>query len=205
MNTTINNKTIAAGAALQMLKDGNRRFINNTSYNRNLLQMLHDNKETQQPFATILSCMDSRAPAELIFDLGIGDIFSIRVAGNVISDNILGSLEYAVAVTGTQLIVVLGHTGCGAVKGACDAVQIGNLTALVAQIRPAIEQEQSISSERHSGNPEFVNKVAAINVHHSIDRILKQSNIIREHHEKNGVIILPAMYDITTGKVDFYD
>lgn len=204
MNTIIKKQKITAGSALQMLKDGNRRFTNNTSYNRNLLQMLHDNKEAQQPFAAILSCMDSRVPVELIFDLGIGEIFSIRVAGNVISENILGSLEYAVAVTGTQLIVVLGHTGCGAIKGACDAVQIGNLTSLVKQIYPLIEQEQTIISERHSGNAEFVDKVAAMNVHYSIDRILMQSDIIKEHHEKKGITIVPAMYDIATGAVHFY-
>lgn len=204
MNTTINKEPIAAGAALQMLKDGNKRFINNTSYNRNLLQMLQDNKEAQQPFAVVLSCMDSRAPAELIFDLGIGEIFSIRVAGNVISENVLGSLEYAVEVTGSRLIVVLGHTSCGAVKGACDAVQTGNLASLVEQIYPVIAQEQTITSERHSGNTEFVDKVAAMNVHHSIDRMLKQSHIIKEHHENKGVMIVPAMYDIATGNVRFH-
>lgn len=204
-NTIIENKSLSAEASLQILKEGNQRFINNISYNRNLLQMLQENMDEQKPFAAILSCMDSRGPAEMIFDLGIGEIFSVRIAGNVISENVIGSLEYAVEVAGTKLIVVLGHTNCGAIKGACDDVRMGNLTTLIEKIAPAIEEEKTVTENRTSKNADFVNKIAAINVHHSIDKILEQSEIIKSHCEGKDVMIVPAMYDIATGQVYFHE
>ncbi len=192
-------------AAYQLLKDGNERFINGISANRDLLKSVADTKDGQKPFAAILSCMDSRAPAELIFDQGIGDIFNIRIAGNVISPYVLGSLEYAVAVAGSKLILVMGHTNCGAVKGACDDVKMGNLTALLDQIKDSIGHEPATEGEDRTGNnKDFVNRIALQNVHHSVNQMMEQSEVIREHVENGSIQIVPAMYDIATGVVTFH-
>lgn len=190
--------------AIELLKNGNQRFINGLSANRDLLQKVAETKDGQKPFAAILSCMDSRAPAELIFDQGIGDIFNIRIAGNVVSPYVLGSLEYAVAVAGSKLIMVMGHTGCGAVAGACDDVKLGNLTGLLDEVKACLPQETTESDDRTSRNKAFVNKVALLNVHHSVQQILSQSEIIREHAESGKIRIVPAMYDIATGAVAFH-
>ncbi len=204
MNTSVLNN-ITAGQALALLQEGNRRFTGNISMNRDLLQRVMATKDQQQPFAAVLSCMDSRVPAEIIFDQGIGDIFSVRVAGQVISENVLGSLEYAVAVAGAKLIVVMGHTNCGAVRGACDKVQMGNLTSLIQKITRAIDVENTVSENRTGSNDAFVNKVSAINLHHSIRDIWLQSDMLRKHCENEGLKIVPAMYDVATGIVDFYE
>lgn len=198
-------KSITPSEALQILKRGNFRFINNLKVNRDLLEQVNDTKDGQWPFAAILSCMDSRTSAELIFDQGLGDIFSIRIAGNVISDYILGSLEYATAVAGSRLIVVLGHTGCGAIKGACDNVQMGHITALLSNIRPAVEMEKTVQTDRSGNNPEFVSKVAELNVIQSVRQMLKKSPIIRDLIKEEKVGLVPAMYDVATGVVTFYD
>lgn len=199
-----NNQTdITPDLAIQLLKDGNERFCNNISINRNHLQHVTETSAQQNPFAAILSCMDSRAPAELILDQGIGDILSIRVAGNVISDNVVGSLEYAVAVAATRLIVVMGHTHCGAVKGACNQVKLGKLTGLLDQIREAVLQEKTIEKNRSGDNPAFVNKVSILNVYLSIDQLLKQSAIIHHALMAAEIKIIPALYDIASGKVEF--
>ncbi|HEY0299057.1 MAG TPA: carbonic anhydrase family protein [Arachidicoccus sp.] len=205
--TTHNNNHIhiSAEEALRLLKEGNNRFVNNISKNRDLLQKVLETKEEQKPFAAILSCMDSRVPAELIFDQGIGDIFSVRIAGNIISENVLGSLEYAVEVAGSKLIVVMGHTNCGAIKGACDNVHLGNLSALIDKITPAIDRETSVTDNRCSDNYDFVNKVAALNVQHSIEMMMKNSPVIKKHCEENDVLVIAAMYDVATGVVHFYD
>ena len=150
--------------ALNLLKDGNKRFINNLKFNRNLLQMANETSDGQHPFAVILSCIDSRTSAELIFDQGIGDIFSIRIAGNVVNEDILGSMEFGCKVAGSKIIVVLGHTKCGAVKGACDNVELGNLTSLIHKIKPAVDQEDTVNENRNSSNSIFVEKVAELNV-----------------------------------------
>jgi carbonic anhydrase len=191
--------------ALHLLKKGNFRFINNLKMNRDLLEQVNDTQDGQWPFAAILSCMDSRTSAELIFDLGLGDIFSIRIAGNIISEGILGSLEYATAVAGSKLIVVLGHTKCGAIKGACDDVKMGNLTSLIDRIRPAIIREQTVQENRNGDNPEFVNAVAMLNIRHSVEQIMEKSVVIKELVEQGKVGIVPAMYDVTTGKVSFFE
>ncbi|HYD21595.1 MAG TPA: carbonic anhydrase family protein [Flavipsychrobacter sp.] len=191
--------------ALEILKEGNHRFLNNLSRNRNLLELVNETKDGQWPFAAILSCMDSRTSAELIFDQGLGDIFSIRVAGNVMSDDIVGSLEYATAIAGSKLILVLGHTGCGAIKGACDNVQFGNLTGLLAKIRPSVEQEQTHTADRNSNNAPFVNAVAEINVKNTVKDILRTSQVIRELVEKGEIGIASAMYDVSTGKVSIHE
>lgn len=189
--------------ALQLLKDGNERFTSGLSANRDLLQKVKETQHEQNPFAAILSCMDSRAPAELIFDQGIGDIFNIRIAGNVISPYVLGSLEYAVAVAGSKLILVMGHTNCGAIKGACDDVKMGNLTGLLEQIKDSVSHENTITEDRNGHNMDFVNKVSLLNVQHSVNQMKEQSEVIRDYVEKGKIKIVPAMYDIATGKVAF--
>ena len=136
--------------ALRLLQDGNKRFENNLKINRNLLQQAHETSGSQHPFAVILSCIDSRTSVELIFDQGLGDVFSVRVAGNVLNEDILGSMEYACKVAGAKIIVVLGHTQCGAIRGACDHVEMGNLTALLNKIQPAISEENSETENRNS-------------------------------------------------------
>jgi carbonic anhydrase len=188
---------LTPGDALHLLKEGNFRFLNNMRYNRDLLQRVQETSDGQYPFAVILSCMDSRAPAEIIFDQGLGDIFSIRTKG------ILGSLEYATAVAGSKLIVVLGHTGCGAIKGACDNVQLGNLTSLLAQIRPAVEMEKTVTTERNSHNNDFVEKVTHINIHNSVTQILNESAVIKDLVKGGKVALVPAIYDVNNGKVRF--
>jgi len=191
--------------ALQILKDGNERFINNLKVNRNLLQQVNDTTDGQYPFAVVLSCIDSRTSAELIFDQGLGDIFSIRIAGNVINDDILGSMEFGCKVAGAKIIIVLGHSKCGAIKGACDNVQLGNLTGLLQKIEPAIKEEGYTKENRTSANREFVENVAEINVHRNVELIVKRSSIIREMVEQGKIAIVGAMYDVAIGKVEFYE
>lgn len=199
------NRNLTPHEALTKLKEGNFRFYNNWSINQDLLQQVKDTQHGQQPFAAILSCMDSRTSAELIFDLGIGDIFSIRIAGNIISEGILGSLEYATAAAGAKLIVILGHTNCGAIKGACDDVKMGNLTGLLAKIKPAIAKETTITEDRSSNNPDFVNAVTNLNIHHSLDQVLEKSPVIADLVKEGKVGIIAALYDVGKGIITFYD
>ena len=199
--------TMTPEKSLQFLKDGNIRFQNNLKANRNLLEQVNDTSEGQFPFATILSCIDSRVSAELVFDQGLGDIFSIRIAGNFVNEDILGSMEFACKLAGTEVIVVLGHTSCGAVKGACDNAKLGNLTAMLEKIRPAVNSVKSPedSSLRNSSNKEFVDNVAKNNVILTIERILQESPVLAEMHENGEIKIVGAMYDIKTGAVDFFE
>ncbi len=196
---------ITPADALQYLKEGNFRFINNLQTNRNLLELVNDTSHGQWPFAAILSCMDSRTSAELIFEQGLGDIFSIRIAGNVITEDILGCLEYATVVAGSRLIVVLGHSNCGAVKGACDHVELGNLTGLLARIQPAVMMEESVTENRNGSNPNFVNAVSYLNAVYSAQQILVQSAEIKKLVQAGSVGIIPAMYNVSSGKVTFYE
>ena len=199
--------TMTPEKAIQFLKEGNIRFQNNLKANRNLLEQVNDTSDGQFPFATILSCIDSRVSAELVFDQGLGDIFSVRIAGNFVNEDILGSMEFACKLAGTKLIVVLGHTSCGAVKGACDHAEMGNLTKLIQKITPAVNAVKEPQDEnlRNSSNLEFVDNVAAKNVHLTIERIHKESPILSEM-EKNGEIkIIGGMYNIKSGAVTFYD
>ena len=191
--------------ALELLKDGNKRFVNNLKVNRNLLQQANETSDGQHPFAVILSCIDSRTSAELIFDQGLGDVFSVRIAGNIINEDILGSMEFGCKVAGSKIIVVLGHTKCGAVKGACDHVEMGNLTALLSKIRPAVDDEETITQNRNSNNAEFVEKVAVINVKRTVKSILQRSPILKEMIEKGEIGIVGGTHDITTGQVSFFD
>ena len=195
---------ITPSMAIQILKDGNKRFMNNLKANRNLLEQVNDTSDGQHPFAVILSCIDSRTSAELIFDQGLGDVFSVRIAGNIINEDILGSMEFACKVAGAKLIVVLGHSKCGAIKGACDHVEMGNLTALLSKIQPAVFDEKSISENRNSSNSEFVEKVAAINVTRTVQAIVERSPILKEMIGSGEIGIIGGMHTISNGEVIFY-
>ena len=199
--------TMTPQKSLQFLKEGNLRFQNNLKANRNLLEQVNDTSEGQFPFATILSCIDSRVSAELVFDQGLGDIFSVRIAGNFVNEDILGSMEFACKLAGTKLVVVLGHTSCGAVKGACDDAKMGNLTAMLAKIKPAVNAvtEPADASLRNSKNLEFVDAVAEKNVFLTIENIRKQSPILQEMENQNEIDIVGGMYDINTGAVTFFE
>jgi len=190
--------------SLQLLKEGNFRFINNLKKNRDHLEVLNELKDNQRPFAAIVSCMDSRTAAELIFDQGFGDIFSIRIAGNVVTNGILGSLEYATSVVGSKLIVVLGHTNCGAIKGACDHIRLGHLTELIEKIEPAVaEVAKSINREKEYELFEY--EVTKTNVLIGAKTITENSPIIKALVDKGQVGVVPAIYNIATGKVHFLD
>ena len=196
---------ITPSMALDLLKEGNKRFINNLRINRNLLQQANETSEGQHPFAVILSCIDSRTSAELIFDQGLGDVFSVRIAGNIINEDILGCMEFGCKVAGSKIIVVLGHTKCGAIKGACDHVEMGNLTALLNKIRPAVDDEQTTKDDRNSTNGEFVEKVGNINVRRSVKSIMERSTILKEMIENGEIGIVGGTHDIATGQVTFFE
>ena len=198
-------ESISPSKALEILKDGNKRFVSNLKINRNLLQQANETSDGQHPFAVILSCIDSRTSAELIFDQGLGDVFSVRIAGNIINEDILGSMEFGCKVAGSKIIVVLGHTKCGAVKGACDHVEMGNLTALLTKIRPAVDDEVTVKENRNSGNSVFVEKVSAINVKRTVKAIMERSPILKEMIENGQIGIVGGTHDISTGVVEFYD
>ncbi|MEP2278026.1 carbonic anhydrase family protein [Maribacter sp.] len=199
--------TMTPKKSLDFLKEGNQRFQGNLKANRNLLEQVNDTSEGQFPFATILSCIDSRVSAELVFDQGLGDIFSVRIAGNFVNEDILGSMEFGCKLAGTKLIVVLGHTSCGAIKGACDHARLGNLTALINKIEPAVDavKEPADESLRNSKNLDFVDEVSAKNVEMTIDNIRTQSPVLAEMESNGEIMIVGAMYDIATGAVEFYN
>ena len=189
--------------ALQMLKEGNARFVQGNMLKRDLMQQVKATGSGQFPFAAIVGCMDSRASNELIFDQGIGDIFSARIAGNFVDDEILGSLEFACAAAGTKLILVLGHTECGAVKGACDDVVLANLTMTLANLKTAVKAVPGYDSDRTSKNGKFVQAVADKNVVLTVDRIRERSPILRGMVDKGQIGLAGAMYDVHNGKVTF--
>ncbi len=190
--------------AIDLLKEGNKRFVNNLKVNRNLLQQANETSDGQHPFAVILSCIDSRTSAELIFAQGLGGVFSVRIAGNIINEDILGSMEFGCKVAGSKIIVVLGHTKCGAVRGACDHVEMGNLTALLSKIQPAVYDENTVKENRNSGNDEFVEKVSTINVKRTVHAIMERSTILKEMIEAGQIGIVGGTHDITNGEVIFY-
>ena len=189
--------------ALQMLKDGNARFVQGEMLERDYMQQVKATGDGQFPVAAVVGCIDSRASNELIFDQGIGDIFSARVAGNFVNDDILGSLEFACAAVGAKLIVVLGHTECGAVKGACDDIVLGNLTRTLANIKPAVAAVSGHETNRSSGNAAFVQAVANKHVDLTLDRIRERSPILRGMADKGEIGLAGAMYDVHTGQVTF--
>jgi len=196
---------ITPDSAIGILKEGNERFVANKKADRDLLEQVGDTASGQYPFATILSCIDSRVSAELIFDQGVGDIFSARVAGNIVNEDLLGSIEFACKLAGTKVVVVLGHTACGAVKGACDDAKLGNLTTLLHKIKPAVTAvaEPSDASLRNSGNIDFVNAVARKNVKMTIENTRSLSPVLKEMEDNGEIKIVGAMYDIKDGSVTF--
>lgn len=199
-------KSITPQKALELLKEGNERFVNNLKVNRNLLSQMNETSDGQFPFAIVLSCIDSRTSAELIFDQGLGDIFSCRIAGNVVNDDVIGSMEFACKVAGAKLIMVLGHTKCGAIKGACDHVELGSLTGLLKKINPAMDLEKTTKQEdRNSDNNEFVEHVSELNVGVAMNEISKKSPILKEMLDKGEITVAGGLYDVNTGVVKFLD
>ncbi len=203
--TKASQDAISPAKALELLKEGNQRFTAKQQVERDLNLQVEQTSTGQFPFATVLSCIDSRVPAELVFDQGIGDIFSVRIAGNFVNADILGSMEFASKLAGTKLILVLGHTACGAVKGACDHAELGNLTAMLDNIAPAVEAitEPENAADRTSANIDFVNAVGTKNVELTIDRIREESPVLAEMEQAGEIQIVGGMYDIATGKVNF--
>ena len=196
--------TLTPEHALDILKEGNIRFVNNIKAHRNLLQQVNETSSGQFPFAAILSCIDSRTSAELIFDQGLGDILSIRIAGNILNDDILGSMELACKIAGSKLIVVIGHTKCGAIEAACNNIELGNLTSLLRKIKPAIETETKTFINRNGTNNSYLYNVTVNNVFLTVQKIKAQSSILKEMEEKNEIKIIGGLHDIETGQVTFF-
>lgn len=190
--------------ALTYLKEGNRRFRNNLKLHRDLLQQVNQTSEGQYPFAAVLSCIDSRTSAELIFDQGLGDILSIRIAGNILNEDILGSLEYACKIAGSKLIIVLGHTKCGAISSACNDLVLGHFTHLLEKIRPAIHAEERTLENRNGDNVDFVNRVSAHHVRMTIMQIRKESSLLSAMETKGEIMIVGGLYRVETGEVIFH-
>lgn len=191
--------------ALDILKEGNQRFVNNIKAHRNLLEQVNETSAGQFPFAVILSCIDSRTSAELIFDQGLGDIFSIRVAGNILNDDILGSMEYACKVAGSKLIVVLGHTKCGAIEGACNNIELGHITTLLNKVKPAIALETETKTDRNGSNRAFVNNVTRHNIALTVQQTKEQSPLLHEMEKAGEIKIIGGLYDLDTGVVTFFE
>ena len=199
VQTAESQAALTPASALEKLKKGNARFVEKNMRSRDWMAKVSATAGGQYPFAAILACMDSRAPIELIFDQGIGDVFGIRIAGNIVNDDVLGSMEYATKVVGSKLILVLGHTSCGAVKGSIDDAKLGNLTQLLEKIRPAVSASGSGSSKDDA----YVNKVAQANVSQAMKEIREKSPTIKEQLDAGTVGLVGAIYDVSTGKVTF--
>lgn len=204
VQTAETQAAITPDRALELLQAGNERFVNGTMMQRNYMNQVQETADVQYPFAFVLGCIDSRVPPELVFDQGVGDIFTARVAGNFVNTDILGSMEFATAVAGSKLIVVLGHTECGAVKGACDRVEMGNLTHTLGNLAPALYAVET-EGERSSQNKEFVHAVTEENVRLTVQNILDRSSTIRGQVESGEVKVIGALHDVSTGTVTFYD
>lgn len=197
---------IHPAVALDLLKAGNWRFVNQQPLNRELNTQVQETASGQSPFACVLSCIDSRIPTEIVFDQGIGDIFNARIAGNFVNEDILGSMEFACKLAGSKVILVMGHTSCGAIKGACDHAELGNLTQMLAKIQPAVAAVVTEpGDERSSKNLAFVNAVAHENVLQTIEAIKEKSEVLRELYDNGEIDIVGAMYSVETGDVKFFD
>ncbi len=202
--TADSQAALSPAMAAALLKDGNKRFLEGNTLNRNLHQQVADTASGQYPFAAVVSCIDSRIPTEVIFDQGIGDIFNARVAGNFVNEDILGSLEFACKLAGSKVIVVMGHTSCGAVKGACDHAELGNLTQMLGKIIPAVDGTSTAEGEaRNSSNGDFVNRVAVKNVELTIANLKSMSPVLNEMLENGEIDVVGAMYDVKDGSVSF--
>lgn len=204
--TAATQSALTTANTVQLLKDGNARFVAGNPINRDLHAQVKQTSTGQFPYAAIVSCIDSRIPTEVIFDQGIGDVFNARVAGNFVNKDILGSLEFACKLAGSKVIVVMGHTSCGAVKGACDHAKLGNLTQMLDKIMPAVDAVTTApGTDRSSANLDFVNQVANKNVAMTIENIKTESPVLNEMYEKGEIDIVGAMYDVQTGAVEFLD
>lgn len=201
--TQESQSSITPEEAINRLKSGNQRFLDKTQLKRDLFEQVKETQHGQYPFAVVLGCIDSRVPAEYVFDVGIGDIFNIRIAGNFVNDDILGSMEFGCKVAGSKVIVVLGHSSCGAIKGAADGVELGNLTGMLSNLKPAIDRVKDDYSDTSSKNSEFIQKVVETNVELTMARIRERSPLLQEMEELGDIKIVGALYDVATGKVDF--
>lgn len=205
VQTAETHATMTPEKALTLLKEGNQRFVSGNMHKRDLRKKVLITSKGQYPFAAIVGCIDSRAPHEMVFDAGIGDIFSIRIAGNFINTDILGSLEFATAIADANLIVVLGHTECGAIKGACDNIKMGNLTHTLSNIAPAVYSVEGFEGSRNSKNEAFVDAVAHTNVELAVNAIVERSPILRTRIDAGKLMVVGAMLDISTGQVTFME
>ena len=202
--TKASQSSVSPKDALQMLKDGNKRFLDKKPMQRNFDEQVQMTAGGQFPFASVVSCIDSRIPTEIVFDQGIGDIFNARIAGNFVNEDILGSLEFASKLAGSKLIVIMGHTACGAVKGACDHAELGNLTAMLEKIKPALNEVKTAEGvDRSSANIDFVNDVAVANVKLTIEKLKKDSPVLNEMIQNGEIDVVGAMYDVKSGEVSF--
>lgn len=197
--------TLTPRQAFEILADGNRRFVSNLRLNRNLLQQVNETSEGQYPFAIVLSCIDSRTSAELIFDQGLGDIFSVRIAGNVLNEDILGSMEFACQLAGSKLIVVLGHTRCGAIKGACNHVELGHLTGLLGKVGPAIHDVELAGGRGSLAPDAFVEQVAVENTRHQLRAIVDRSPILQRLFQEGRIGLVGGVYSVESGEVTFFE
>ena len=202
-NPLLNRENMSPQEALDILIEGNHRFTNNLSVSKDLLQLVMLTKDKQQPFTSVLSCSDSRAPVEMLFDQALGDVFSVRLAGNIASDKVIGSLEFSSKYLGSKLIVVLGHTDCGAVKAACDDFREGHIGEIINLIRPAVRMEKTTEEHRNSSNTVFLNKVCELNVQVQINEIMHSSDIIQDMLAAKQIGIVGGIYNLATGEVSF--
>lgn len=189
--------------ALSFLKEGNKRFVENLKAHSNLLEQVNNTKENQFPFAIILSCIDSRTSAELIFDQGLGDVFSARIAGNVLNDDIIGSMEFACKLAGSKLIVVLGHSNCGAITGACKGTELGHLTHLLSKVDSAVQQVKKNNIDIDITSKEAVDKVSLQNVMYTLNNVLDRSEVLQNMFKNGEIGLVGAYYKVETGEVDF--
>ncbi|MHC5310818.1 carbonic anhydrase family protein [Myroides sp. LJL116] len=196
-------KSLSPRVALNFLKEGNKRFVANLKAHSNLLEQVNSTKANQFPFAIVLSCIDSRTSAELIFDQGLGDIFSTRIAGNILNDDILGSMEFACKLAGCKLIVVLGHSHCGAITGACCGTKLGHLTNLLDKVQPSVEYVKKHNPDLEITSKEAVDLVAYQNVTHTLEQIFDKSTVLQQMYEQGDIGVVGAFYKVETGSVDF--
>jgi carbonic anhydrase len=197
-------KATTPDGALQLLKDGNARFVSGKSVNCDMSAQVRDTAAGQAPFAVVVGCIDSRVPPELVFDQQLGDIFAARIAGNFVNDDIIGSLEFATKVAGAKAIVVLGHTECGAIKGAVDGAKLGLLTKMLENFKPAIEASSGIDGDKSSKNKKLVQAVADMNAQLAAKKLTERSDVLRELVEQKQLLITSAMHDLSTGTVKFF-
>ena len=203
--TAATQAALSPEQALEMLREGNQRFVDGEMLERDYAEQVEATATGQYPYGVVLGCIDSRVPPEIVFDQGIGDIFAPRIAGNFVNTDILGSMEFATAVAGSKVVVVLGHTSCGAVKGTCDDVELGNLTHTLSNIAPAVYAVKGHEGARNSKNAAFVQAVAEANVHHTVQNILDRSPVMKGLVDEGKLLVVGAMHDVATGEVTWME